>query len=131
MKIKFTGPNGQAMPMQGWSASHTSSDCTAQASIHIDNKVAALIVAHGEYDDVIPRIKKIGKEIERRFVAHDRLVKALSFYAKQQHFHMHEPDAWDTVSGEPPNFYEDESNTATVEDGSIAKLALAEAGVVL
>jgi hypothetical protein len=37
---------------------------------------------------------------------------------------MHDSSAWDTVSGEPQNFYEDESNTATVEDGSVAKLAL-------
>lgn len=50
--------------------------------------------------------------------------EALRFYANQEHFMMHQPDAWDTVSGEPPNFYEDESNTATVEDGSVAKMAL-------
>jgi len=53
------------------------------------------------------------------------LREALQFYANGDHFTMHDPDAWDTVSGEPANFYEDESNTATVEDGSIAKLALA------
>jgi hypothetical protein len=50
---------------------------------------------------------------------------ALYFYANGHHFMMHDPGAWDAVSGEPANFYEDESNTATVEDGSIAKLALA------
>jgi hypothetical protein len=50
--------------------------------------------------------------------------EALRFYADQCHFTMHQPDAWDTVSGEPINFYEDESNTATVEDGSVAKMAL-------
>jgi hypothetical protein len=50
--------------------------------------------------------------------------EALRFYAEQEHFHMHEPDVWDTVSGEPQNFYEDESHTATVEDGSVAKHAL-------
>ncbi|WP_143042988.1 hypothetical protein ABL840_08965 [Variovorax sp. NFACC27] len=53
-----------------------------------------------------------------------RLREALQFYADGNHFTMHNSDAWDTVSGEPPNFWEDESNTATVEDGSIAKLAL-------
>jgi hypothetical protein len=50
--------------------------------------------------------------------------EALQFYANQEHFHMHDPDAWDTVSGEPQNFYEDASNTATVEDGAVAKMAL-------
>lgn len=52
------------------------------------------------------------------------ILDALRFYANGSHFTMHDSSAWDTVSGEPPNFYEDESNTATVEDGSIAKLAL-------
>lgn len=50
--------------------------------------------------------------------------QALKFYADKRHFHMHDPHAWDTVSGEPPNFWEDEFGTATVEDGSIAKLVL-------
>ncbi|SDX15768.1 hypothetical protein SAMN05518669_103426 [Variovorax sp. YR634] len=54
-----------------------------------------------------------------------RLREALQFYADGNHFTQHQPDAWDTVSGEPSNFYEDESNTATVEDGSVAKMALA------
>jgi hypothetical protein len=49
----------------------------------------------------------------------------LRFYADGDHFIRHSPDAWDTVSGEPMNFYEDEANTATVEDGSVAKMALA------
>lgn len=53
------------------------------------------------------------------------LRKALQFYADGHHFVMHDETAWDTVSGEPVNFYEDEAGTATVEDGSIAKLALA------
>lgn len=54
-----------------------------------------------------------------------RLREALQFYADGNHFTQHQPDAWDTVSDEPSNFYEDESNTATVEDGSVAKMALA------
>lgn len=53
------------------------------------------------------------------------LRKALQFYADGHHFLMHDETAWDTVSGEPVNFYEDEAGTATVENGSIAKLALA------
>lgn len=54
----------------------------------------------------------------------ERLRQALKFYADGDHFIKHQPDAWDTVSGEPANFWEDESNTATVEDGSVAKAAL-------
>jgi hypothetical protein len=57
------------------------------------------------------------------------LIEALQFYAQGSHFARHDPDVWDTVSGEPPNFYEDENHTATVEDGSVAKMALAAAGV--
>lgn len=52
------------------------------------------------------------------------LVAALRFYAQRQHFVLADSDAWDTVSGEPANFWEDEANTATVEDGSIARIAL-------
>lgn len=56
--------------------------------------------------------------------AQDKLREALQFYADGLHFTMHDKDAWDTVSGEPQNFWEDENNTATVEDGSIARAAL-------
>lgn len=51
-------------------------------------------------------------------------IEALKYYAEGHHFIRHVPEAWDTVSGEPINFQEDEEGTATVEDGSIAKLAL-------
>lgn len=67
--------------------------------------------ADGIYEGLVKRVKE--------------LEEGLKFYADRNHFHWHDPDAWDTVSGEPTNFYEDESNTATVEDGSIAKLVLA------
>lgn len=53
-----------------------------------------------------------------------KLGQALQYYADGHHFDQHDPTAWDTVSGEPANFQEDEACTATVEDGSIAKLAL-------
>lgn len=54
-----------------------------------------------------------------------RLRVALSFYANRGHFELAEADAWDTVSGEPQNLWCDEAGTATVEDGSIARAALA------
>jgi len=39
---------------------------------------------------------------------------ALAFYAEGSHFVRHNELAWDTVSGEPTNLWEDENNTATV-----------------
>ena len=54
----------------------------------------------------------------------ERLRDTLKFYAEGDHFSF-DRDAWDTVSDEPQNFWCDEAGTATVEDGTIAKLALA------
>lgn len=54
------------------------------------------------------------------------VVDALKFYADGHHFALADADAWDTVSGEPQNFQCDEAGTATVEDGTLAKMALAE-----
>lgn len=58
-----------------------------------------------------------------------RLVEALEFYAKGEHFTPYEPDQWDTVSGEPLNFlhHDDgaDGSAGFVENGSIAKAALA------
>lgn len=53
-----------------------------------------------------------------------RLREALRYYASKAHFMLSEPEAWDTVSGEPANFWCDEAGTATVEDGSVAAFAL-------
>ena len=50
--------------------------------------------------------------------------EALQFYADRSHFVIADADAWDTVSGEPSNFWCD-NGTATVEDGTVAKMALA------
>lgn len=50
---------------------------------------------------------------------------ALQFYAEKSHFTISEESAWDTVSGEPANFWCDEEGTATVEDGTVAAMALA------
>lgn len=55
----------------------------------------------------------------------DALRAALAFYAERQHFVFGDPDAWDTVSDEPQNYWCDEAGTATVEDGSVARAALA------
>ncbi|HOF31416.1 MAG TPA: hypothetical protein PK441_11255 [Burkholderiaceae bacterium] len=52
------------------------------------------------------------------------LLAALQWYADGMHFDKASPDAWDTVSGEPQNWWCDEAGTATVEDGSIAAMTL-------
>lgn len=53
-----------------------------------------------------------------------QLRQALRFYAAREHFNLSDRDAWDTVSGEPQNWWCDDAGTATVEDGSIAAMAL-------
>lgn len=51
--------------------------------------------------------------------------EALQFYADGNHFNISgDPSAWDTTSGEPNNFWCDEAGTATMEDGTVAKMAL-------
>ena len=49
---------------------------------------------------------------------------ALELYANGSHFTPSDPSPWESVSGEPSNFLEDEANTATVEDGEVARAAL-------
>lgn len=84
---------------------------------------------------------ELGKEVRRRLAAEDALEAAenqaaknadevlnlraaLQWYADGLHFDKSSPDAWDTVSGEPQNWWCDEAGTATVEDGSIAAMVL-------
>ena len=50
---------------------------------------------------------------------------ALKWYADGEHFTKAQPDAWDTVSGEPQNWWCDEAGTAMVEDGTLAGMVLA------
>ena len=50
---------------------------------------------------------------------------ALHWYADGRHFDKGDPCAWDTVSGEPQNWWCDEAGTAMVEDGSLAGMVLA------
>lgn len=71
-------------------------------------------------------LQLIAKKMDGGSWALERLAlrAALAFYAEGNHFVRHNELAWDTVSGEPANLWEDDSNTATVEDGSIALAAL-------
>lgn len=50
---------------------------------------------------------------------------ALKWYADGEHFTKAQPDAWDTVSGEPQNWWCDEAGTAMIEDGTLAGMVLA------
>lgn len=54
----------------------------------------------------------------------ENLMTALKWYADGEHFTKADPDAWDTVSDEPQNWWCDEAGTAMVEDGSLAKMVL-------
>lgn len=54
----------------------------------------------------------------------ESLRAALRWYADGEHFTKADPDAWDTVSGEPQNWWCDEAGTAMVEDGSLAGMVL-------
>lgn len=55
----------------------------------------------------------------------EALIAALQFYADREHMILSDESAWDTVSGEPQNWWCDEAGTATIEDGSIAAMTLA------
>lgn len=52
------------------------------------------------------------------------LIATLTFYAEKGHFQLADESQWDTVSGEPANLWCDSAGTATIEDGSMAKLTL-------
>lgn len=54
----------------------------------------------------------------------ESLRAALKWYADGEHFTKADPDAWDTVSGEPQNWWCDEAGTAMIEDGSLAGMVL-------
>lgn len=74
-------------------------------------------------NEVLAHIDALTAENERLRKNADRMREALTFYAQGEHFHF-DRAAWDTVSGEPQNYWCDEEGTATVEDGTIAKLAI-------
>jgi hypothetical protein len=72
-------------------------------------------------------LTSILEEVCRIQLERDQLLEALKFYAEGNHFIIADEDAWDTVSGEPQNLWCDEAGTATIEDGSVAKAAIAKA----
>ena len=99
------------------------------------------------FDDRVRRASASAKDIERLTAERDAaqeelrlceqdaialqdernaLREALTFYAEKNHFMLSDESAWDTVSGEPQNLWCDEAGTAIVEDGAIARAALAQ-----
>ena len=87
----------------------------AQATVNA--AIAALREINGMSERLEQSAGKLADENER-------LSAALQWYADGLHFDKASPDAWDTVSGEPQNWWCDEAGTATVEDGSIAAMTL-------
>lgn len=73
-------------------------------------------------------IRIVEEDVDALRKERDALREALKFYADGEHFIRLDDSAWDTTSGEPQNFYFyfDEAGTATIEDGSIARAALAQ-----
>jgi hypothetical protein len=68
--------------------------------------------------------EKLAEEVARLRAANGIARGWLQYYADRAHFILNELEAWDTVTGEPENFQCDEAGTATIEDGSMARLAL-------
>ena len=83
---------------------------------------AAVAYAHGTA--VVDKCNSYIADNARLAEQVENLRAALQWYADGLHFDKASPDAWDTVSGEPQNWWCDEAGTATVEDGSIAAMTL-------
>lgn len=88
-----------------------------QTAAETDAKHGKATFLHGQ---ILTEVHRLHAENAARV----DLVAALQWYADGLHFDTASPDAWDTVSGEPQNWWCDEAGTATVEDGSIAAMVL-------
>lgn len=73
-----------------------------------------------------PADARVLREANHALAAENHALRdALQFYSDKRHFGISDESAWDTVSGEPQNFWCDEAGTATIEDGTVAAMALA------
>ena len=71
--------------------------------------------------EVNSRCESLQSQLAEALKDAERLKRGLKFYADGCHFSADgETDTWETVSGEPQNFWCDEAGT-TIEDGGIAK----------
>jgi hypothetical protein len=88
-----------------------------------------LATERSKFAEALERIRVYQDEQNQRLaIAEQRnseLEKALMFYSDGNHLLLADPDEWDTCSGEPINWLHDAAGTASVEDGSVAKQALA------
>lgn len=123
--------DGSAQPARGfpaiWDDAVQSVSMTLAALAHASQDAAH---AHAELEPVRmgllkASVRRPGGEAAIMSAALSTAREALDFYADGSHFALADPEAWDTVSGEPQNFMCDEAGTATVEDGWVAKHALA------
>ena len=88
----------------------------------LDN-AAEIARLRSESEERLQNCAALVAEVERLRKDAEQMREALMFYAEGDHFTF-DRDAWDTVSDEPQNYWCDEAGTATVEDGTIAKLAI-------
>ena len=128
------GPNARKLASQlqnaayncGYEDAHPSNATTRQAKA--DTKCREVLAAlYAECDRLAAAEAKTNSYIvdnARLAEQVENLRAALQWYADGLHFDKASPDAWDTVSGEPQNWWCDEAGTATVEDGSIAAMVL-------
>jgi hypothetical protein len=128
------GPNARKLASQlqnaayncGYEDAHPSNATTRQAKA--DAKCREVLAAlYAECDRLAAAEAKTNSYIAdnaRLAEQVENLRAALQWYADGLHFDKASPDAWDTVSGEPQNWWCDEAGTASVEDGSIASMVL-------
>lgn len=96
----------------------------------MDNSASPAEVGSSEGLGLVERLREMSRRGHWPLLGYEaadeieRLRAALKFYADGSHFNLSDDTAWDTVSGEPQNWWCDEAGTATIEDGSIAKMTL-------
>jgi hypothetical protein len=76
-------------------------------------------------DQELQSLRKLGNEAEAAADEIANLRLALKWYADGEHFAKTDSNAWDTVSGEPQNWWCDEAGAGMVEDGTLAAKVLA------
>ena len=76
-------------------------------------------------DKELQSLRNLGNEAEAAADEIANLRLAFKWYADGKHFDRCDPSAWDTVSGEPQNWWCDEAGAGMVEDGTLAAKVLA------
>ncbi|GFM49017.1 hypothetical protein PSCICE_02840 [Pseudomonas cichorii] len=94
----------------------------AQLEVLIGQRLEMAVV---KAQDLVHPPENASAHIDRPDIEVERLRKALKFYADREHYHF-ESGNWDTVSGEPLNILWNGDEPDFVEDGSVARSALAE-----